>query len=74
MRTQYSIISWLFVAIVGCGNDVPGTNQTKLQPAIKPESTQAVQNQKSVEMAKGDKAETAAATSAILAQIGRAHV
>ncbi len=65
MRTQFTLISWLMVAIIGCGSEVPGTSQSKLQPAIQPASQQAAEQPKPVEVAKADKVEAAAATSAV---------
>ena len=65
-RSSLCVLS-IFLFVLGCGNDVPGTSQTKLPPAIKPESPQAPEIQKPVAAAKPDKVGAVATASTIRA-------
>ena len=55
----------LSALLLGCGADVPGSNQTKLQPAIKPAVPPVAEIQKPVDMVTADKVEVAVVASGV---------
>ena len=65
-RSSLCVLS-IFLFVLGCGSDVPGTTPSKLPPAIKPESPQAPEIQKPVAAAKPDKVGAVATGSTVLA-------